>query len=179
MCRYSADVPDPACIQEYTAKYNNNKGDDNKDNNDNNNDDNNNNNNNNDDNNNNNNGDDNNKSPTSDDEETATGQGAAVTAQQSTGAASTSSLGAPGAYLEDPNAWIEEMRARADAIAGPRVRDAVNDMYAPVFGGSSFTPTPSSSSASAEDLMNEAANGREGGVFNMLRRDGERPNRRW
>ena len=42
-------------------------------------------------------------------------------------------LGAPSGYLEDPNAWIEDLRRAADAAAGPRVRRAVNDLYAPSF----------------------------------------------
>ena len=42
-------------------------------------------------------------------------------------------LGAPSGYLEDPNAWIEDLRRAADAVAGPRVRRAVNDLYAPSF----------------------------------------------
>ena len=42
-------------------------------------------------------------------------------------------LGAPSVYLEDPNAWIEDLRRAADDVAGPRVRRAVNDLYAPSF----------------------------------------------
>lgn len=35
-------------------------------------------------------------------------------------------------YLSDPEAWVAEMRRTAETASGPRVRRAVNAMYAPV-----------------------------------------------
>ena len=77
--------------------------------------------------------------------------------------------GDPAGYLADPDAFILELRRAANAVAGPQVRRAVNDLY-----GSSPSAVDYDDDTTAE-LVDEAANGREGGVFNIFRRERREP----